>query len=182
MSTLFFADLIPGIFRYSFEVFKNSLDVLLSCHSFFFSDTFFPALAHFFQSLFLFSGCTSPLLDESQDFSIFERQIFAHFCCCRCHHARFIVVVLDLARVAAGMEHDRTCLFILMWKLCTKMFFRFVFRMFFTLRALFRQSLLCLHVAAAAAATFYHKCRVFTSNVFNKPRAQNIRWTRPQSR
>ena len=51
------------------------------------------------------------------------------------------------------MEHDRTCLFILMWKLCTKVFFSFVFRMFFTLRALFRQSLPCQHVAAAAAAT-----------------------------
>ena len=38
-------------------------------------------------------------------------------------HVRFFVVVLELARVAAGMEHDRTCLFILMQNLCTKMFF-----------------------------------------------------------
>ena len=145
MSTLFFADLIPGIFR---TPLKSSRILWMSCCLFilFLSLIHFYALAHFFQSLFLFFGCTSPLLDESQDFSIFDRQIFAHFCCCRCHHARFIIVVLDFARVAAGMEHDRTCLFILMWKSCTKVFFSFVFRMFFTLRALFRQSLPCRHV------------------------------------
>ena len=51
------------------------------------------------------------------------------------------------------MEHDRTCLFILMRNLHTKMFFRFVFKMFITLWALFRQSLPCQQVAAAAAAT-----------------------------
>ena len=122
----------------------------------------FYAFAQFFQSLFLFFGCASPLLDESQDFSIFGREIFAHFCCCRCHHARFIIVVLDLARVAAGMEHDRTCLFILMRNLCTKMFFRIVFRMFITLWTLFRQSLSCQHVAAAAAATSTTSARFLT--------------------
>ena len=62
------------------------------------------------QSVLFRSHFQSALLDESQDFSIFGRQIFAHFCCCRRHHARFIIFVLDLARVAAGMEHDRTCL------------------------------------------------------------------------
>ena len=140
MSTFFFADMIPGIFRTLLRI------LWMSCCLFFllfFSDAYFYALAQIFQSLFLFFGCASPLLDESLDFSIFGRQIFAHFCCCRCRHARFISVVLDLARVAAGMEHDRTCFFILMRKSCTKVFFSFVFRMFFTLRALFRQSLPC---------------------------------------
>ena len=51
------------------------------------------------------------------------------------------------------MEHDRTCLFILMRNLCDKMFFWIVFRMIITVWALFRQSLPCQHVAAAAAAT-----------------------------
>ena len=67
--------------------------------------------------------------------------------------ASFIIVIFDFAHVAAGMEHDRTCLFTLMWKSCTKVFFSIVIRMFFILRALFRQSLPCQHVAAAAAAT-----------------------------
>ena len=81
---------------------------------------------HLFTS---FSRCFSSLgvlLLSSMSLRIsasFDRQIFAHFCCCRCHHARFIIVVLDTVRVAAGVEHDRTCLFTLMWKSCTKVFF-----------------------------------------------------------
>ena len=90
---------------------------------FFSSDAFFYAFAQILQSLFLFFGSASPLLDESQDFSIFVQELFTLFCCCRCGHVCFFVVVLELARVAAGMEHDRTCLFILMRDLCSKMFF-----------------------------------------------------------
>ena len=63
----------------------------------------FYAFTQIFQSLFLFIGCASPLLDESQDFSIFVREFFTHFGCCRCRHVRFFVVVLELARVAAGL-------------------------------------------------------------------------------
>ena len=100
--------------------------------------------------MFLFFGCASSLLDESQDFSIFVREILAHFCCCRCHHARFFVVVLELARVAAGMEHDRTCLFILMRNLCDRMFFWIVFKMIITVWALFLQSLPCSPVSFTA--------------------------------
>ena len=55
----------------TFELFKDSFNVLLSLHSFFFSDAFFYACAQVLQSLFLFFGHASPLLDESQDFSIF---------------------------------------------------------------------------------------------------------------
>ena len=103
----------------TFELFKDSLDVLLSLHSFFFSDAFFKRL------LRSFSRCFSSLgvLDESQDFSIFVQELFTLFCCCRCGPLCFFVVVLELARVTAGMEHDRTCLFNLMRNLCTKMFF-----------------------------------------------------------
>ena len=97
--------------------------------------------------------------------------IFAHLCCCRCRHPRFIVDVLELARVAAGMKHDRTCLFTLMWESCTKVFVSITVRMFFIflcccrtffflvyfsfdqVRALFLQSLPSQLVAAAAAAT-----------------------------
>ena len=56
---------------YLVEVFAYSLDVLLSFHSFFVSDTFFYAFAHFFQALFLFFGCASSILDESPDFNVF---------------------------------------------------------------------------------------------------------------
>ena len=56
MNTFFFADLIPGIFRTPLK--SSSLFIFLSLILFF-------ALAHFFQSLFLFFGCISPLLGES---------------------------------------------------------------------------------------------------------------------
>ena len=97
--------------------------------------------------------CASPLLDESQDFSIFDRQVFGHFCCCRCRRARFIIVIFIFARVAAGMKHDGTCLFTLMWKSCTKVFFSIVSKMFFIWRALFRQSLPC-HLVVFSAFTY----------------------------
>ena len=138
MSTFFFAVLITRIFRTPFELFKDSLDVLLSLHSFFFSDAFVYAFAQILQSLFLFFGCASPFLDESQDFSIFVQEFFILFCCCRCDHAHFF---------------DETCLFILMRNSYAKMFFWIVFRMLITVWALFRQSLPCQQVAAAAAAT-----------------------------
>ena len=72
------------------------------------------------QSLFLFFGHASPLLDESQDFSIFIEAFFILFCCCRRGHLYFFLVVLDHTRASAVMEHDRICLFDLMWNLCTK--------------------------------------------------------------
>ena len=65
----------------TFELFKDSFNVLLSLHSFF-SDAFF-AFAQVLQSLFIFFGHASPLLDESQDFSIFIKAFFILFCCCR---------------------------------------------------------------------------------------------------
>ena len=77
MSILFFAVLIPGIFLDTFELFKDSFNVLLSLHSFFFSDVFFYAFAQVLQSLFLSFGHASPLLDESQDFSIFIKEFFS---------------------------------------------------------------------------------------------------------
>ena len=64
---------------------------------------FFCEFAQILQLLFLFFECASPLLDESQDFSIFVQEFFTLFCCCRCGHVCFFVVVLELARVAAGM-------------------------------------------------------------------------------
>ena len=114
MSTLFFADLIPGIFR---TPLKSSRILWMSCCLFilFFSDTFFMHLLTSFSRCFSSLGV---LLLSSMSLRISASLIdksSTHFCCCRCHHARFIIVVLDFARVAAGMEHDRTCLFILMW-------------------------------------------------------------------
>ena len=158
MSTLFFADLIPGIFR---TPLKSSRILWMSCCLFtlFFSDTFFTHLLTSFSRCFsslgvlLLSSMSLRISASLIDKSSLTFAAADAICCCRCHHARFIIVVLDFARVAAEMEHDRTCLFTLMWKLCTQVFFSFVFRMIFTLRALFRQSLSCQHVAAAAAAT-----------------------------
>ena len=85
-----------------------------------------------------FFNAFAPILDESQDFSIFVQEFFILFCCCRCDHAHFF---------------DGTCLFILMRNSYAKMFFWIVFRMLITVWALFRQSLPCQQVAAAAAAT-----------------------------
>ena len=97
----------------------------------FFSGAFFYALAQILQSLFLFFGCASPLLDESQDFNIFVKEFFILFCCCRCDSAHFF----------AG-----TCLIILMRNSYAKKFFWIVFRMLITVWALFRQSLPCRRV------------------------------------
>ena len=44
MSTLFLAVLIPRDISDTFELFKDALNVLLSLHSFFFSDAFFMLL------------------------------------------------------------------------------------------------------------------------------------------
>ena len=46
--------------------------------------------------------------------------------------ARFIVLVSYFARVAAGVKHDRTCLFTRLWESGTKMLFITAVRMFFT--------------------------------------------------
>ena len=80
---------LRGIFRTPiFELFKDSLVVLLFLHSFF--------LWYNFSSLFLFFGHASPLLDQSQDFSIFVQEFLILFCCCRIGHVCFFVVVLEL--------------------------------------------------------------------------------------
>ena len=91
---------------------------------------FFSLMQFFMRLLRSFSRCFSSLgvllftsMSLSQDFSTFVQEFFTLFCCCRCGHVCFFVVVLELTRVAGGMEHDRTCLFILMRNLCTKMFF-----------------------------------------------------------
>ena len=70
MSTLFFADLIPGMF---FTPLKSSSILWMSCCLFilFLSLIHFYAFAHFFQALFLFFGCASSLLIESSDFNVF---------------------------------------------------------------------------------------------------------------
>ena len=84
-------------------------DVMLSPLSFsiFVMSTFFFAdclFILFFSDAFFLSICSDLSgLNESQDFSIFVREVFTHFCCCRCRHVCFFVVVLELARVAAGM-------------------------------------------------------------------------------
>ena len=52
--------------------------------------------AQVLQSLFLFFGHASPLLDESQDLSIFIETFFILFCCYRRGHLYFFVVVLGL--------------------------------------------------------------------------------------
>ena len=150
MRTLFFVVLILRIFRTPL----NSSRILSMAVSpfFFFSDAFFYAFAQVLQLLFLFFGHASPLLDGSQDFSIFIKAFFILCCCSRRGHLYFFVVVLEHARASAAMEHDRTCLFDLMWNLCTKMFFWIAFRMLITKWAMFRQSLPCPQVAAAAAA------------------------------
>ena len=86
------------------------------------------------------------------------------FCCCRRGRLYFFAVVLEHARASAVMEHDRTCLFDLMWNLCTKMFFWIAFRMLITEWALFRQSLPYPQVAAAASSCVDFVCIFFTSN------------------
>ena len=93
----------------AFELFKDSLHFFFWC--------IFYAFAQILQSLFLFFGCASPLLGESQDFNIFVQELFILFCCCRCDHAHFF---------------DGTCLFILMRNSYTKMFFWIVFKMLIT--------------------------------------------------
>ena len=70
MSSLCFADLIPGMF---FTPLKSASIRWMSCCLFilsFVSDTFLKAFPHFFQALFLFFGCVSSLLDESSDVNI----------------------------------------------------------------------------------------------------------------
>ena len=52
MSTLFFAVLIPGIISDTFGLFKDSLNALLSLHSFLFSDAFFMFLLRSFSRCF----------------------------------------------------------------------------------------------------------------------------------
>ena len=152
MSTLFFADLIKRIFR---TPLKSSRILWMSCCLF----ILFFSLILFFHLLTSFNRCFSSLsvlLLSSMSFRISASLInksSLNFAAADAITRASLFFVLDLGRVAAGMEHDRTCLFMLLWKLRTKMFFRFVYRMFFTLRALFRQSLPCQHVAAAAAAT-----------------------------
>ena len=70
MSTFFSADLIPEMFFTPLKSSSILLDVLLSFHFVCFSYIFY-ALAHFFQSLFLFFGFASPLLNESSDLNVF---------------------------------------------------------------------------------------------------------------
>ena len=69
MST-FFEDFDSSDVLYAFEVYKIFLDYLLSFHPFLVSDTFLDAFVHVFQSLFLFFGCSSPLLNEYSDFHV----------------------------------------------------------------------------------------------------------------
>ena len=169
MRILFFADLIPSDISYSFEVFKNSLDVHLPFHSFL-------SLMHLFMHLLTsFSLCFSSLgvfLLSSMSLRISASSIDKSSITFAAADvvARFIIVVSDFAHVAAGMKHDRTCLFTLMWESCTKVFISIAVRMFFIflcfcrtcfflvyfsfdeVRALLRQSLPCQLVAAAAAA------------------------------
>ena len=144
--------------------------------------------------MLFFLGCVSSLLDESQDFSIFDRQIFDYCCCCRCRRPRFIIVVSDFAHVPAEVKHDRTCLFNRMKESCTKMLSRvavgrffiflcccqtcffFIFCSFGQVWALFRQSLPCLlavsaAVAAAAASVGCRRPTVLTSML----RAETLR-------
>ena len=129
MSTLFFAVLIPGIFR---TPLNSSRILWMSCCLFilfFFSDAFFMRLLRSFSRCFSSLGVlllSSMTLRISASLS----RNSSLFCCCRCGPLCFFVVVLELARVAAGMEH----------------------KMLITKWALFRQSLSCPQVAAAAAA------------------------------
>ena len=99
MRAFFFADLVSGMFL---TPSKSSSILWMSCcrfNIFFVSDTFFDAFAHFFQSLFLFFGCTSPQFDESSDFHVFFLKVsleflpslryrccFARLCCYSCRH------------------------------------------------------------------------------------------------
>ena len=80
----------------------------------------FYAVAHIFQFVLFSLGCISSFLKESQGFSIFDRNVFAHFCCGRCRRARFIIVVSFFDRVGARM-----------WESCTKMLVSIAVRMFF---------------------------------------------------
>ena len=160
MSTLFFAVLILGIFR---TPLNSSRILSMSCCLFIlflFSDTFFMFLLRSFRRCcsslgMLLLSSMSLRISASQ-----SRQFFILFCCCKRGHLCFFVVVLEHARASAVMEHDRTCLFDLMWNLCTKMFFWIAFRMIITEWALFRQSHPCPQVAAAAAAI---SCMIHTS-------------------
>ena len=71
MTSPIYADLIPGMF---FTPLESSSIRWMSCCLFillFVPDTHFTSFAHFFQTLFLFFGCVSSLLDESSDFLIF---------------------------------------------------------------------------------------------------------------
>ena len=88
------------------------------------------------------------------------------FCCSRRGLLYFFAVVLEHARASAVLLHDRTCLFDLVCHSCTKMFFWIAFRMLVTEWALFRQSLSCPQVAAAAAASTCDDfvCIFFTSS------------------
>ena len=90
MSSLFFAVLIPGIFRIPLN--SSRILSMYRCLFILFLSCIFYAFAQVLQSLFLFFGHASPLLDESQDFSIFIKELFILFCCCRRGHLCFFVV------------------------------------------------------------------------------------------
>ena len=87
--SLFFADLIPGIF---FTPVKSSSVLWMSCCLFILFCVWyiFYAFAYFFQALFLFFTCASSLLDESSDFNVFLWNLLSLFRCC-CLACFFIV-------------------------------------------------------------------------------------------
>ena len=97
---------------YTFEVYKYSLDVLLSFHSFLSLRHFF-AFAHFFRRCFPSLGV---FLLSSMSLRISTSSFHTSsslFCCCCL--ACFFIVFFFLVHVSSDMHHDRTCCFIRMY-------------------------------------------------------------------
>ena len=138
MSTLFFADLIPGMF---FTPLKSSSILWMSCCLF----ILFCLWYIFMHLLTSFRRCFSSLgvlLLSSMSLRISTSyfEISSSLFCCWCLTC-FFTVFFFLAHVVADTWHDRTCLFVRMWASCVMLFthdvtwllvHRAEFRMFFT--------------------------------------------------
>ena len=150
----------------TFELFKDSFNVLLSFHSFF-------SLTHFFKFLLRsFNRCLSSLgmfllssmsLRISASLSTHSSFFFAAADVVSCISLLSFLNTLELRLLCNTIEPASPTL---VYHLCTKMFFWNAFRMFVTEWALFRQSLPCPQVAAAASASICDDfvCIFFTSS------------------
>ena len=142
------------VISYTFELtLQGFFGCLVVSSFFFFSDTLFEAFTQIFNSLFLFVGCASPLLDESQESaSLFGKSSVTVAAADAITRASLLSFLNSLALLLewntiepASSSWCGTCASRYSSELCSGWIITFW--------ALFRQSLSCQHVAAAAAAT-----------------------------